>query len=59
MQMIKRFANLLYALFLSQCLMYKQLYLIVKGLQECSPDARTQLGWKIKASILWIILLQA
>lgn len=59
MQMIKRFANMLYALFSSQCPMYKQLYEIVKGLREYSPNARTQLGRKTKASMLWIILLQA
>jgi len=59
MQMIKRFANLLYALFSSQCPMYQQLYKIVKGLREHSPNARTQLGKKAKASMLWIILLQA
>jgi len=59
MQMIKRFANPLYALFSSQCLMYKQPYKIVKELREHSPNARTQLGRKAKASMLWIILLQA
>jgi len=31
----------------------------VKGLREHSPNARTQLGRKAKASMLWIILLQA
>jgi len=59
MQMIKRFANLLYTLFSSQCPMYQQLYGIVKGLRDHSPNARTQLGRKAKASMLWIILLQA
>jgi len=59
MQMIKRFANLLYTLFTSQCPMYHQLYEIVKGLREHSPNARTQLGRKARASMLWIILLQA
>jgi len=59
MQMIKHFANLLYALFSSQCPMYQQLYEIVKGLRDHSPNARTQLGRKTKASMLWIILLQA
>jgi len=39
--------------------MYQQLYKIVKGLREHSPNARTQLGRKAKASMLWIILLQA
>jgi len=58
MLMIKPFANLLYALFSSQCPMYQQLYEIVQGLREHSPNARTQLGKKAKASMLWIILLQ-
>jgi len=57
MQMIKRFANLLYALFSSQYPMYQHLYEIVKGLREHSSNARTQLGRKAKASMLWIILL--
>jgi len=59
MQMIKHFANLWYTLFFSQCPMYQQLYEIVKGLHEHSPNARTQLGRKVKASMLWFILLQA
>jgi hypothetical protein len=59
--MIKRYANLLFALFSSQCPLYKQMYSIVTALREYSPNARMQLGAnaKAKASILWIILLQS
>jgi hypothetical protein len=59
--MIKQYANLLYALFSSQCPMYKQMYAIVIALREYSPNARIQLGSnaKAKASMLWIILLQS
>ena len=59
MLMLKRFTNLLYALFSSQSPLYKQMYAVVKALRDYSPNARAQLSHEVKTSILWIILLQA
>ena len=59
MLMLKRFTNLLFALFSSQSPLYKQLYAVVKALRDYSPNARAQLSHEAKTSILWIILLQA
>ena len=59
MLMLKRFTNLLFALFSSQSPLYKQMYAVVKALREYSPNARAQLSHEVKTSILWIILLQA
>ena len=59
MLMLKRFTNLLFALFSSQSPMYKQMYAVVKALREYSPNARAQLSHDVKTSVLWIILLQA
>ena len=57
--MLKRFTNLLFALFSSQSPLYKQMYVVVKVLQNYSPNARAQLSHEVKTAILWIILLQA
>ena len=59
MLMLKRFTNLLYAFFSSQSPLYKQMYAVVKALNEYSPNARTQLSHEVKTAILWIILLQS
>ena len=57
--MLKRFTNLLHALFSSQSPMYKQMYQIVRTFRDYSPNARSKLSHEAKTSILWIILLQA
>ena len=57
--MLRRFANLLYALFSSQCPLYKELIEIVSGLKTLSPNARAKLTKHNKAAVLWIILLQS
>lgn len=57
--MLKRFTNLLHALFSSQSPFYKQMYNIVRTFRNYSPNARSKLSHEAKTSILWIILLQA
>ena len=59
MLMLKRFTNLLHALFSSQFPMYVQMYGIVQALRDYSPNARSKLSHEVKTCILWIILLQA
>ena len=59
MIIIKIFANLLFALFSSSCLLYEQIYMIIKALREYSLNARAALKNKTKTIILWILLLQA
>ena len=57
--MIKRFANLIYALFTSQSPLYKELHIIIKALKSFSLNARKNLPHNVRATIMWIILLQA
>ena len=57
--MLKRFTNLLHALFSSQSPFYKQMYNILRALRNFSPNARSKLSHEAKTSMLWIILLQA
>ncbi len=57
--MLKRFANLLCAIFSSQCSLYVQLYNLITALRDISQTARDQLLHGTKASILWIVLLQS
>lgn len=57
--MLKRFANLLCAIFSSQCPLYVQLYNLITALRDISQTARDQLSHGTKASILWIVLLQS
>jgi len=57
MLMLKRFRNLLFALFTSQCPLFIQIYDIIKAFREYSTSARANISTKSRASILWIILL--
>ena len=57
--MLKRYTNLLFALFSAQSPLYVQMYGIVKALREYSLTARENLSHEVKTSILWIILLQS
>ena len=57
--MLRRFANLLFALFSSQCPLYKEMHALISGLKTLSPNARSKLTKDTKAAMLWIILLQA
>ena len=57
--MLKRFTNLLFALFYLYCPLYKQVYAIDKALREYSPNKRTAISYNTKTIILWILLLHA
>ena len=56
---LKRFANLLFAIFSEDCLLFKCLIQIVNSLKKFSRSARIAMTNTTKASILWIILLQS
>jgi len=57
MLMLKRFRNLLFALFTSQCPLFIQIYDIIKAFREYSASARANISTESRASILRIILL--
>jgi hypothetical protein len=59
MLLLKRYANLLFALFSEDCPFYKCVVKIVDALKEFSRVAREAMSTITKASILWIILLQS
>ena len=53
------FYNLLFALFTSQCPLFRAIRTVIDALKEFSKQAREALCNSSKASILWIILLQS
>ena len=57
--MLKAYANLLFALFTSHCPLFRALRTVIDALKEFSKQARDALCTASKASILWIILLQS
>ena len=57
--MLKRYTNLLFALFSAQSPLYIQMYGIVKALREYSMTARENVSHEEITCILWIILLQS
>ena len=59
MLMLKRYTNLIFALFNSQSPMYQAMYDLVQALRNFSPQARQALSQQTKGSILWTILLQS
>ncbi len=59
LDMLKAYANLLFALFTSQCPLFRAIRTIIDALKEFSKQAREALCHSSKASILWIILLQS
>lgn len=59
MLMLKRYTNLLFALFSAQSPLYVQMYGIVKALRDYSLTARENLSHEVNTSILWVILLQS
>ena len=59
MLMLKRYANLIFALFTSQSPLFKELHLVIKALKAFSYNARKNLPHTIRATILWIILIQS
>jgi hypothetical protein len=59
MLLLKRYANLLFALFSSKCPHFQCVLLIINALKTFSKAARENMTLRTKASILWIVLLQA
>ena len=58
MLMLKRYANLLYALFSEDCPMFNAIVAIIRVLNDLSCKARRRMSAATKGSILWILLLQ-
>ena len=56
--MLKRFSNLLFALFYSSFPLYKQVCAIIKALRDYLPNTRETLQHDTKTSILWILLFK-
>ena len=56
--LLKRYANLLVALFLVSCPLYKCVKTVIDALKAFSKQAKDNLSERSKAAILWIILLQ-
>lgn len=59
LKMLKRFANLLFALFTSQSPLYKEVYALIQALRQFSENALKNIPHKSRAAILWILLLQS
>ena len=59
MLLLKRYANLLFALFSSGCPHFQCVLLIINALKTFSKSAKDNMTTRTKASILWIVLLQA
>ena len=56
---LKRYANLLFALFSSACPLFRAVVSTINSLMAYSREARDKLSKASKASILWIVLLQS
>lgn len=56
---LKRFANLLFALFSVDCPLFKCIKKVVDALKKYSRSARLAMSKTTKASIMWIVLLQS
>ena len=57
MVMLKRYANLLYAVFTETCPLFEALLEVICTLREFSREARKRMTMSTKGSILWILLL--
>ena len=57
--LLKRFGNLLFALFSVDCPLFKCIKELIRAIKAYSREARKQMSHGSKASILWIVLLQA
>lgn len=55
--LLKRFANLVFALFFSQSPLYKYTREIINTLKAYSREARKKMSLHTKGSIVWIVLL--
>ena len=59
MLMIKRYTNLVYAIFSEDSPLFKALVAVIRALKDLSRDARRRMTLPTKGSILWILLLQS
>ena len=59
MLMLKRYGNLLYAVFPDTCPLFKALREVIRGLRKCSREAIKRMMLSTKWLILWIVLLQS
>jgi hypothetical protein len=59
MLLLKRFANLIFALFSEDCPFFQCIVKIINALKEFSRSARESMTTRTRASIMWIILLQS
>ena len=59
MLMLKRYGNLLYAVFPDTCPLFKALIKGIRALRKYSREARKSTTLPTKGSILWIVLLQS
>ena len=57
--LLKKFANLVFALFSSQSPLFKCVRELITALKAYSREARRKMSLQTKGSILWIVLLQA
>ena len=59
MLVLKRYANLLFAIFSSRSPLFKCITMIIDALRKYSRASRSAMSMQTKASILWVILLQS
>jgi hypothetical protein len=57
--LLQQYANLLFALFSSECPLYKCVVRIISSIKAYSREARDSMATLTKASILWVILKQS
>ena len=56
MVMLKRYANLLFAVFTDTCPLFKAMLEVIRALRGFSREARKKMSMTTKGSILWIVL---
>ena len=59
MLLLKRYANLLFAIFTENCPLFRCVVLVISALRDYSRAARDAMTKRTKASVLWIVLLQS
>lgn len=59
MLLLKKYANLLFALFSTNCTLFQCIERVISALRSYSHSAREKMTMTTKASILWVILKQS
>ena len=59
MLILKRYANLVYVIFLETCPLFKVLREVILALRDLSCEAHKCMNMATKGSILWVLLLQS